>query len=410
MATEDLLPPLLPVDAQHHGAWVVIAAAMGLTITLASLSIRLYVRLSISPSFGIDDIVFLAATICTVIQNGTIFSAVSKGFGSAIEQIAPGNLQYVQKALFTADFFYLVALYLTKCCVVTVFLRLTPVKSHNWATWATFAFSTAWMIASVLLVGINCALNMPFEALGGNCPSLFLRWQLISAFDIMIEGCLFCLAVYLVFGLQMSMARKLVVLSTFGSRIPLVIFVGFRLHVFNKGYRAPDRSLDMVDTAVWTQIALHFSVIACTSYCLKPFMAAVSTNYGVAGGTSSGTTGGTSSYRKRHGYATDEAERSATGSYALKELGNNNAAGKLRSFDHADAQGNTHEPGGPVFRCDEASHQAAVTAASIASNESTKMIIKKDVAYTIQYGPRENPKAHWDEDDDGPVSRSAWGP
>lgn len=59
----DLQPPLLIVDDTHHGAWVAIAAAFGLTLTLVCLLIRLYVRIAVSPPFGIDDLVLLFATV-----------------------------------------------------------------------------------------------------------------------------------------------------------------------------------------------------------------------------------------------------------------------------------------------------------------------------------------------------------
>lgn len=59
----DIQPPLLIVDETHHGAWVAIAAAYGLTLTLVCLLIRLYVRTVVSPPFGIDDIVLLFATV-----------------------------------------------------------------------------------------------------------------------------------------------------------------------------------------------------------------------------------------------------------------------------------------------------------------------------------------------------------
>ncbi|WEW60246.1 hypothetical protein PRK78_005731 [Emydomyces testavorans] len=97
MASPDVYPPLLAVDATHHGAWVVIVAAIGLTMTFACLLIRVYVRVSISPAFGVDDIVLLAAMACALAQNGVTFGAISNGFGNSIELIEPGDLRNIQK-------------------------------------------------------------------------------------------------------------------------------------------------------------------------------------------------------------------------------------------------------------------------------------------------------------------------
>lgn len=56
-------PPFQVVDDLHHGAWIIIATALGLVLSLASFLIRLYVRLALNPSFGHDDYVFLGAMV-----------------------------------------------------------------------------------------------------------------------------------------------------------------------------------------------------------------------------------------------------------------------------------------------------------------------------------------------------------
>ena len=52
--------------------------------------------------------------------------------------------------------------------------------------------------------------------------SQFLRWQLISIFDIGFELALVGMTIYLVWGLQTSMDNKLAVVFAFGTRLPYV--------------------------------------------------------------------------------------------------------------------------------------------------------------------------------------------
>lgn len=56
--------PIETIDAQHHGAWVTITAALGLTLGIVCLLIRTYVRMLISPPFLRDDFVQVASTVC----------------------------------------------------------------------------------------------------------------------------------------------------------------------------------------------------------------------------------------------------------------------------------------------------------------------------------------------------------
>ena len=55
--------PVEVTNATHHGAWVVITAALGLTFGIVCLLIRLYVRFIISPPFTRDDYVHSIATV-----------------------------------------------------------------------------------------------------------------------------------------------------------------------------------------------------------------------------------------------------------------------------------------------------------------------------------------------------------
>lgn len=67
-------PPFQVVDDLHHGAWIIITAALGLVVSLVCLLIRLYVRLALSPPFAYDDYVLLGATV-SLRQNTFLGSA-----------------------------------------------------------------------------------------------------------------------------------------------------------------------------------------------------------------------------------------------------------------------------------------------------------------------------------------------
>ena len=58
-----LYPPLLTVDESHRGAWIAVSGAIGLTLSIFSLLVRVYVRAVISPPFSKDDVVFFAAMV-----------------------------------------------------------------------------------------------------------------------------------------------------------------------------------------------------------------------------------------------------------------------------------------------------------------------------------------------------------
>ncbi|KAK1144231.1 hypothetical protein N8T08_005644 [Aspergillus melleus] len=212
-------PPFEVVDDLHHGAWVIIATALGLVVALVSFLIRVYVRIALNPPFAVDDGVLL---VVAVIQSTLLFLAVSKGFGTAMDLLSVAEVNVVQKLITTSDILYLITIYITKVCVVGIHLRLTPQKRHNQLAWATLGLCTAWIVTALFLVTVNCELNEPWKGTGAECVNLLPRWQFIVSIDIFTEVLLFGLAVALLAGLFMPLKRKIAIGCAFMFRLPLV--------------------------------------------------------------------------------------------------------------------------------------------------------------------------------------------
>ncbi|CAG8110830.1 unnamed protein product [Penicillium salamii] len=276
-------PPFEVVDELHHGAWLIITAALGLVVSLVCFLIRLYVRLMLIPPFARDDWVLLGATAVAVLQASLVFYACSRGFGTSISLLEDGRLNQIQTLIATSDIIALIIIYLSKCCVVAIYLRLTPQKRHNRAAWATLVVCTLWVIPAIFIVLVNCELNTPWRGGGGQCPNLYKKWQYIAAVDVMTEVILFILAVILLKGLFMSVRRRLAIGFAFIFRFPLIILSIIHILSLRTALKSDDTTLASVEPTVWMQVELHYALVACSVFCIRPFMAAVSTNYGTAG-------------------------------------------------------------------------------------------------------------------------------
>ncbi|KAE8348934.1 hypothetical protein BDV28DRAFT_152353 [Aspergillus coremiiformis] len=271
-------PPFQVVDDFHHGAWIVITCALGLVISLVRFLIRLYVRFALSPPFAYDDIVLLGATIFAIVQTSLLFAALSHGLGTATDLLQKHQL------IIVSDILYLITIYISKCCVVGIHLRLTHQKPHNRTSWVTLALCTAWVIIAILIITINCELNQPWKGTGEQCVNLLKRWQFIVAIDILTEVLLFTLAVALLAGLVfMPLERKLSIGFAFFFRLPLIIFSILHIYNLSRSISLSDPTLAAVEPIIWSQVELYYALIACSVFCFRPFMAAVSTNYGTAG-------------------------------------------------------------------------------------------------------------------------------
>ncbi|KAE8371426.1 hypothetical protein BDV26DRAFT_302787 [Aspergillus bertholletiae] len=207
----------------------------------------------------------------------------------------------------------------------------------------------------------------------------FARWQFITAIDIITELSLFIFSIVLIYGLQMSIKPKLVITVAFASRIPLVAFEAVRLSEFHSFTTSQNPTFDAIRYYTWTQVALNYSLIACTAFCLRPFMNAVTTSYGTAGDSNLSTS-------RSYPYASDRG-RSNQGSYALQSLQNRSVAGPEPDlFQPKVRAGETTitstQPGSST-----GGHSDRDERNSIGSEGSTRMIIKKDVEYTVHRSP-----------------------
>jgi hypothetical protein len=63
----------------------------------------------------------------------------------------------------------------------------------------------------------------------------------------------------------------------------LIIFSLLHISALHTALKQTDMTLASVEPTVWMQVELHYALVACSVFCLRPFMAAVSTNYGTAG-------------------------------------------------------------------------------------------------------------------------------
>lgn len=89
--------PLLKLDDDHHGSWLVISSAFGLVIIFLTLIIRIYLRYRVSPPFAADDIALTVSTALAVIQCALVFTGVHKGDGTSINLIDQDDIVPIQQ-------------------------------------------------------------------------------------------------------------------------------------------------------------------------------------------------------------------------------------------------------------------------------------------------------------------------
>jgi len=216
-------------------------------------------------------------------------------------------------------------------------------------------------VASTLAIALKCDLTQPW-LLTDRCVNVVLRWQIITALDVVTETAIVALTGYLVWNLQMGLGRKMVVITAFGCRVPVIACSVVRVTYLNGSLRSPDPTLKGVNAALCTQVLFHYSLMAATIPCLKPFVISFDTGWGQG--------------------------REAKGSTYLHHSGVGHSASKLNALNALNAMtsGSKEFPSHHVSNAVHQSKDRKDDAAnSIDSHESQRMIIRETRGWAVEH-------------------------
>lgn len=137
--------PLIRLDDDHHGSWLVICSAFGLVIILLTLIIRIYLRYRVSPPFAADDIALTASTALAVIQCSLVFAGVHEGDGTKTDLIPEENLVPIQKVSISMTIHH-------GTCMLTSPSSITPQPSSTSLRYMLQRYQLCYYSSASLLV------------------------------------------------------------------------------------------------------------------------------------------------------------------------------------------------------------------------------------------------------------------
>lgn len=245
----------------------------------------------------------------------------------------------------------------------------------------------------------------------------FPRWQAIAALDISTEVSLFTFCIALVWGLQMRISHKIVIMVSFAARLPyvtlplptcssqapfhetnadltdrLIIFSALHLSTLKEYTTTENPTLTAISHTVFTQLHLNYALIACTVFCLRPFMNALTTYYGTAGDSNLGSSGGYGYVYGSGGRNTDPYASGRSRDYEMGRLKGRPGRRVSGLFRERPDVGDGTENGTVVCEAAGPAHSPGVRSEGegdstrSGSDGSTRMIIRKEVEYSVSLG------------------------
>jgi hypothetical protein len=221
---------------------------------------------------------------------------------------------------------------------------------------------------------------------------------------MLIEVLLIVMAIGLVWGLQTTWTRKIVVVSAFSFRLPsvyqlqshlttdglfrIIITIAFRLATFDEEAWTTNPTFSECLFVVWTQAELNYSIISATIPNLRPVMNSLNTQFGGLGPMSSDYYG--SGRRTNTNYELSNLRSAASKNSVSKNMANQDSAaleGRSAAKYREVWVSGSNVPGteGPADDGRNTTRQISGDATSVGSNDSRRMIIRKDQTFDISY-------------------------
>jgi hypothetical protein len=260
--------------------------------------------------------------------------------------------------------------------------------------YTTLGVMIVWGIAALVAVSVDCApssyILSPNDA---RCPDQPLRWRIITIFDVVSELLLIITAITIVWPVQLSASLKVQVVSAFLLRLPLVALSFLRLHFVSQYTTAENTGLSQTPILTLAQVYICWSIISATIPNLKAFVRSFGSGFGIGIDMETYTQayGSKNSARQKSYEMSNIIDAEKTSTSPTDSRGKATDSGTDHDADEVVTPIRTvslstvkfHYPQPP-----RSSHGEATDLqdkGSIESIRSDKQIIRKDVAWTVNY-------------------------
>ncbi|KAH7065817.1 hypothetical protein BKA63DRAFT_585820 [Paraphoma chrysanthemicola] len=282
----------------------------------ASFFLRFYSRIFILKLWGWDDWLAVVVLAFSIVQQTVLHQFLYWGSGLTVQQLE------TFKWLFIEEIVYYLVHWVIKYSFLLFYLRLSTDKTFRKLVFLGMGLNVAILMVNVLLACLQC---IPFDEIlhpgthpGAKCINKLALLIVPSILNIITDTYILILPISTVWNLQMSVRRKIAVLSVIGFGACAVLIAICRLFPLFELNSSPDVSYILGKMVIVAALEIQFAIIAVNLPSMKALWMKLT------GGSTSDSGQG---YSGQKGYKLSSMERRARGSSGLGA----NSSGQGRS-------------------------------------------------------------------------------
>ncbi|KAH8205155.1 hypothetical protein TruAng_000720 [Truncatella angustata] len=244
-------------------------------ITVPAMFLRLWTRLKISRSFGIDDWFMVAAMVSFTVNTAVVSGAASHGVGRHSADLTPAEASLALHFWYYCYLTYCTTMILSKTSVAYFLLRLSPFPVHRAIIYVSLGCTVVCGIAFFFMAMFQC---WPIHYFWNRIPgtgSCVLIDVIInftyaySAFSIITDFAFTILPIWLIWQLRMDLKTKLALIPILGMAAVASCAVAVRL-AYVEDFRGNEFLWSISDIAFWSQTEEGLAITAGCLATLRP--------------------------------------------------------------------------------------------------------------------------------------------
>ncbi|KAJ1325061.1 hypothetical protein MN608_09770 [Microdochium nivale] len=242
---------------------VVVASIVLLVFTALFVAARLYARLLIIRTIGLDDGLVVFAWICSVAMTTAVMGATRFGLGWHKSEVPYPDYQTYLKLQTAASNLYSVGICAAKASFAVMYLRLLPGRKYKNLNYFLCVFLFGQAIEEVLVVALSCRpIAKAWDPLmPGSCSDLRVLWWATFVFNIFTDLTLFIQPIPSMWKLQMPVAKRIGLIAMLSLGLLVTSISVVRIVSVTK--IGADDTYELADPLIWS-IAELCALIICS--------------------------------------------------------------------------------------------------------------------------------------------------
>ncbi|EFQ34309.1 CFEM domain-containing protein [Colletotrichum graminicola] len=249
----------------HESQTTTVLAILITVFSIASVAVGLrLVAKNMAKTWSLDDALIISALALCIAPVTFIILMVTKGFGTHLYDLGPGDLSDILRLLYAAEIVYVIVLLLAKLSLVVFYLKIFVVKTFRIASYSLIGFLLVGQVVIGFLTVFSCHPIEKFwnrDIHTGGCLDVNQLAYANSALAIIQDLIILALPIAMLPGLQMNLNKKISVAMVF-----LLGSVGFistiiRLQVLSVFGNSIDPTWDYAPVVWWTTVELGVVIV-----------------------------------------------------------------------------------------------------------------------------------------------------